>query len=103
VAEDELTTTMDRHAELFSGGPDVHALSTKIVEQARQITHLVPVQSSVPAACFLVHSAKYKSLETVSFPCQFILLIGLLFPTSFAPIETYTCFQVYCGGGQVDV
>ncbi|XP_051186980.2 uncharacterized protein [Lolium perenne] len=63
VAEDELTTTMDRHAELFSGGPDVHALSTKIVEQAHQITHLVPVQSSVPAACFLciVEEAKLMS------------------------------------------
>jgi hypothetical protein len=63
AAEDELTTTMDRHGELFSGGPDVHALSTKIVEQARQIAHFVPVQSSVPAACFLciVEEAKLMS------------------------------------------
>jgi hypothetical protein len=98
-----LIATVASHAGQVTRDPDLHDQSTKIKEQARQLIDSVPdSQSIVPAACFQVQSAKYISFETVPLPSQFIVLVAYYF-LLFRQLLNYCWFQVYRGGGQVDV
>ena len=63
AAENQLTSTI---AGLVAGDPDLHDLGIKIKDQAQKIIDSDPdSRPAVRAACFLVQSATYKSLETV--------------------------------------